>query len=257
MTASMSGFDLLTVPFHVGAPVPVTLTKRSHHAVAPAAGTVRDPVAAVCEAVAQAVRASVAVGRVPLLFAGDCLAPLGVVAGLQRAGVTAPVVAWFDAHGDFNTPETSPSGYLPGMALAMLVGRGDPRLAEGLDLRPVDEAHVVLADARDLDAPEADELAASRVVHAQVADVAAAVPGAWTAPIYVHVDVDVVDPADMPGMGFPAAGGPSLAAMSEALSALSATGRLCAVSFGMTFRADRVDAAVAVAATDRLTSALL
>ncbi len=253
----MARFDVCTSPFQAGEPVPVSLTQRCHAQVEPAAGVPRDPVEAVCEGVAQAVSTSVAAGRVPLLFAGDCLAPLGVVAGLQRAGVSAPAVAWFDAHGDFNTPETSPSGYLPGMALALIVGRGDRGLVERLGMQPVDERQTLLVDARDLDEEEAEALAASQVARVQVSDVAQAVPGAASGPVYVHIDVDVVDPTDMPGMGFPAAGGPSLAVVAEALAALAATDRLCAVSFGMTFRADGLDAGGAVAATDRLAAVLV
>lgn len=253
----MAAFDLFTSPYHIGEPVPVPLTEHPHEQVQTVAAASRDPVAVVCEAVAQTVTASAESGHIPLLFAGDCLAPLGVVAGLQRAGITEPAVVWFDGHGDFNTPETSPSGYLPGMALAMLVGRGHRGLAERLDMQPIDERHVLLVDARDLDPAEAEALAASQVTHAEVGGVAAAVPGASSVPIYVHVDADVVDPVDMPGMGFPAAGGPSLAAVAEALAALSATGRLCAVSFGTTFRADGRDAGAAVAATDRLATALV
>lgn len=253
----MARFDVCTSPFHAGEPVPVSLTQRLHAPVEPAAGAFRDPVEAVCEGVARAVSTSAAAGRVPLLFAGDCLAPLGVVAGLQRAGVSAPAVVWFDAHGDFNTPETSPSGYLPGMALALIVGRGDRGLVERLGLQPVDERQTLLVDARDLDEEEAEALAASQVARVQVSDVAEAVPGAASGPVYVHIDVDVVDPTDMPGMGFPAAAGPSLAAVAEALAALAATDRLCAVSFGMTFRADGLDADGAVVATDRLAAVLV
>lgn len=253
----MARFDVCTSPFHAGEPVPVPLTQRRSAQVEPAAGAFRDSVAAVCEGVAQWVSTSAAAGRVPLLFAGDCLAPLGVVAGLQRAGVSAPAVVWFDAHGDFNTPATSPSGYLPGMALALLVGRGDGGLVERLGLQPVDERQTLLVDARDLDAEEAEALAASQVTRAQASAVAEAVPGEPSTPVYVHIDVDVVDPTDMPGMGFPAAGGPSLAAVAEALAALAATDRLCAVSFGMTFRADGLNADGAVAATDRLAAVLV
>jgi arginase len=143
------------------------------------------------------------------------------------------------------------------MALALIVGRGDRGLVERLGLQPVDERQTLLVDARDLDEEEAEALAASQVARVQVSDVAQAVPGAASGPVYVHIDVDVVDPTDMPGMGFPAAGGPSLAAVAEALAALAPTDRLCAVSFGMTFRADGLDAGGAAAATDRLAAVLV
>ena len=96
--------------------------------------------------------------------AGDCCAAIGVVAGLQRAGLK-PRVLWLDAHGDFNTPETSPSGFLAGMALAMLVGRGDLELPSRLRVETLDERVVVLTDARDLDPLEREALESSLVSH--------------------------------------------------------------------------------------------
>ena len=68
-------------------------------------------------------------GDRPVSFAGDCCTTLGVVAGLQRADLN-PTLIWLDAHGDFNTWETSPSGFLGGMPLAMMVGRGEQTMAE-------------------------------------------------------------------------------------------------------------------------------
>jgi arginase len=62
-------------------------------------------------------------GGLPVSIAGDCCTALGVYAGLVRAGIN-PTLIWFDAHGDFNTWETSPSGFLGGMPLAMLAGLG-------------------------------------------------------------------------------------------------------------------------------------
>ena len=152
---------------------------------------------------------------------------------------------------------TSPSGYLPGMALAMLVGRGPQELIDNLGMRVVDENDVVLVDARDLDPGEADAVAGSQVIHTDVASVTAAAGELPEAPIYVHVDVDVVDPGDMPGMAFPAPDGPRLGAIAEALTALAETGSLCAVSFSATLRADGRGAQAAVAAMNQLASVLL
>jgi arginase family enzyme len=66
-------------------------------------------------------------GAVPVSIAGDCCAAIATLAGLQRGGV-APVIVWLDAHGDFNTPETTITGFLGGMPLAMITGRGDLHL---------------------------------------------------------------------------------------------------------------------------------
>src|SRR5262249_23885999 len=103
---------------------------------------------------------AVAAADRPLVVSGDCTTSLGTLAGLQRKGCD-PAIAWFDAHGDFNTHETTLSGYLGGMPLALPVGRGDPTLRDRLDLRPVPENRVILGEARDLDPPERLALDAS------------------------------------------------------------------------------------------------
>ena len=85
-------------------------------------GDPRDRMAIVHEAIAAWVEETLKRGRRPVSIAGDCCTSIGVLAGLQRAGVH-PTLIWFDAHGDFNTPETTPSGFLGGMPLAMITGR--------------------------------------------------------------------------------------------------------------------------------------
>ncbi len=144
-------------------------------------------------------------GDRPVSFGGDCCATLPVMAGLRRAGID-PVLVWLDAHGDFNTWETSPSGFLGGMPLAMLVGRGEQTLMDALDLAPFPEDRVVLTDARDLDSGERELVEESSVVH--LTDprdlLTSAVPDG---PLYVHFDVDVVDPEDVPAVYYPAPGG--------------------------------------------------
>jgi len=101
------------------------------------------------DSVAQEVRA----GTVPVGVAGDCCSTIGFLAGLQAAGLD-PTLIWFDAHGDFNTWETTPSGFLGGMPLAMLVGRGEQLMPQGVGLKILPEDKVVLTDARDLDPGE-------------------------------------------------------------------------------------------------------
>ena len=84
---------------------------------------------------------------------GDCTFSIGVLAGLQREFSELTLV-WFDAHGDFNTPQTTPSGFIGRMPLAMPCGRGEQTIVEGGRARVEPEANVILADAHDLDPGE-------------------------------------------------------------------------------------------------------
>src|SRR4051794_35028032 len=103
-----------------------------------------------------------AAGFFPLIVGGDCLVALGALSGLLDAPNTA--IVWVDAHGDFNTPETTISGYLGGMPLACAVGRGLVELREQCKLiTPVPERNVVMLGVRDLDAAEEQQLLASSV----------------------------------------------------------------------------------------------
>ena len=147
-----------------------------------------------------------------LTLAGDCLtALLGVVAGLQRRHDDLAII-WLDAHGDFNTPEITTTGYLAGMSLAMLTGRSAQPFCGPLAMGPIPDHHVVLVNARDLDSAEQDALEASDVkrVGADPAAVCAALARLAGRPVYLHLDVDVVNGPDLPGLRFPVAGGPSL-----------------------------------------------
>ena len=163
----------------------------------------------------------------PLIYAGDCCSIIGVAAGLQRRGED-PTLVFFDAHGDFNTWETTPSGFIGGMPLAMAVGRGEQTIVAGAGMRTLREDRVALIGARALDPGEDEAVASSGLAVLAVSDIPA-----WPVPrgdLYVHVDVDVVDPSDMPAVNYPSPGGPSLAEVREAVDALVATGRVAALS---------------------------
>lgn len=164
---------------------------------------------AVHEPLATAVQATIAAGQRPVSIAGDCCAAIPVITGLQRAGLR-PRLLWLDAHGDFNTPDTSPSGFLGGMPLAMLVGRGEMSLLQALGTMPLDEADVLLCDARDLDRDEASALAGSKIVHCRTLDALLAHP-LTDRPLHVHFDTDFLSLEDAPAMLYPAPGGPKLA----------------------------------------------
>ena len=149
---------------------------------------------------------------------------------------------WFDAHGDVQTLETTTSGYLGGMPLRMLVRYRPELMARPLGLRPVAERQVALVDARDLDPPELSYLERSEIRRLRVEDVHARdLPDG---PIYLHVDIDVVDPAELPGLRFPAPDGPGLDAVAAALHRVRKTGRVAALGLACTWHAGHGAAAV-------------
>jgi arginase len=149
--------------------------------------------------VAAAVRRAITDGSLPIVLSGNCnTAAIGTLAALgSRVGVL-----WFDSHGDFNTPETTLGGFLDGMALATAVGRCWRQLTGKLPgFAPVDEANVVLLGTRDLDALEAAALAESPVTVLRPTEVRSRLDATLDAlrgrvrDVYVHVDLDVLDPA--------------------------------------------------------------
>jgi arginase len=192
--------------------------------------------------VAAAVASTVEAGAVPIVMSGDCTTALGTVAGLQRAGVE-PTIIWFDGHGDVQTLETTHTGYLGGLPLRILVGYRPGLISDQLELRPVPEERTVLVDARDLDPPEAEYLATAAIRHVSVPDVSTMeLPDG---PLYLHLDLDVVSPVVLPGLLFPAEGGPDLDAVFGAVRHVWQTGRVAAVGLACTWHpghgnADRV-----------------
>jgi arginase len=250
----MDGVTVIVVPFHLDEPLTGVIAPIEPDLVVEPelpAGTPWERMAVLYDGVADAVVSVLRGGRVPVVVSGDCTTSLGVVAGLQRAGV-APALVWFDAHGDVQTPETSASGYLGGMPVRQLVGGADRTVAERLGLRAVAEQDVVLVDARDLDPPEVVYLAGSAIRRTTVDGVASGLPDR---PVYLHLDVDVIDPRDVPGLLFPTPDGPRLPAVAAAVRAVLATGRVVAVGLACTWRpgsgAERLLAPVVDAAWGR------
>ncbi|WP_328470318.1 arginase family protein [Actinoplanes sp. NBC_00393] len=201
----------------------------------PAAVTVRvDPpdddrwrrIAAVQHAVASAVQPVATAGALPVVFSGDCLVAGGVVAGLQWAGHD-PGIVWFDAHADLHTMQSSTSGYLGGLSLRLVTGAHPEAYANLFGLRPVPPQRAVLVDARDTDPAEAEYLASGAIHRMAVPHVSAGTvpPG----PIVLHIDADVVDPSELPGLRFPVPGGPSADDVLAAAGRLLATGQVVAV----------------------------
>jgi arginase len=165
-------------------------------------------------------------------LSGDCTSALATVAGLQRRGL-APGVLWLDAHADFHTPRTTRSGDLDRMALAMLVGRAGATLRDASGMRPLPEEEVVLAGARAVDEAEREALESSplrRLALATLADAPLPAP-----PWYVHLDVAVLDPGELPALRDPAPGGPSALDVASALRTLAARGAIPALGVACTF----------------------
>src|SRR4029077_4245312 len=156
---------------------------------------------------------------------------MGMLGGLQHSGPTArPLrvgLVFIDAHGDFNTPETTLSGMLGGMPVALSAGVGLTRLRLKSGLDPsLPEAHIVLAGVRDTDPLEQDLLGRSSVERLSVADLQAHGDrlgqqmkrlSALTDVIYVHVDMDVLDPKEVPGHPLAVPGGPTSRELGAAL----------------------------------------
>jgi len=154
-------------------------------------------IVAVQRALADEVRDALSRDETPIVLAGNCSTAVGVLAA--RPPGTA--VVWFDAHGDFHTAETTSSGMVDGMALRMVTGGAMRNLTSSVrGFIPVEEHRVILVGARDLDPPEESALAESRVTRVSATEAPATVRSALHAlgkpapSVYVHLDLDVLDP---------------------------------------------------------------
>ncbi len=183
-------------------------------------------VADVCLGVARAVALARSRGRFPLVLSGGCLVAVGVVAGLQRGG-REPRIVWVDAHGDFNTPASTLSGYWDGMALAAVCGRCLPEVCAPVGLRPVRVRDVVHLAGRDFDPTEREDFERLELCVIPPAAVgseecrrALAARPRERRDLYLHVDLDGLDPRDAPAVSYPCPGGPPLAALLASFAAL-------------------------------------
>jgi arginase len=180
------------------------------------------PVLAASEELRKMVEKSLGEGRLPLVLGGDHSIAIGSVAGstnhFARQGDALGLI-WFDAHGDANTPDTTPSGNIHGMSLAACLGQGDPDLVNLGERAPkVLARNTVLIGIRDLDPGERDFLKKSGVTvytmrdldergMRDVVDEAIRLASDGTAGVHLSFDLDVVDPEDAPGTGTPVWGG--------------------------------------------------
>jgi arginase len=174
--------------------------------------------------ISQRVSNAVAQGSFPVVLSGSCFAAVGVMAGLAES---SPGVVWLDAHADFNTPDSTVYGYFDGMALAILTGGAWRAMRAAVPgAPPIPEDAVVLAGARDLDEEEARRLGESKVTHLPPERldspdaVAAAVESIAPSGLYLHVDLDVLDPAEARANIYSAPGGVRAEQLEAILAAL-------------------------------------
>jgi arginase len=177
---------------------------------------------------AKHVTEAVYAGLVPVSIAGDCCTAIGVMAGLQRAEIE-PLFIWFDAHGDFNTWETTPSGFLGGMPLAMIAGLGEQSMPNAVGLQPIEHEDIILTDGRDLDPGEQELVSGSGILHMH--DPMALLEYNFPdRPIYVHFDTDILKPLDAPAMNYLAEGGPRAEELAKVFKHIAQTGQVKAIS---------------------------
>ena len=182
----------------------------------------KEPILVMCDALRKQVEDALGRGHMPLVIGGDHSIAIGSVAGsaghFAKSGRSLGLI-WFDAHGDANTPETTPSGNIHGMSLAIALGLGDPDLVQLGGRSPkVQPRNTALIGIRDVDPGERETLKRVGVTvytmrdidergMRDVVDEAIGIASDGTDGIHLSVDLDVVDPEDAPGTGTPVWGG--------------------------------------------------
>jgi len=204
-------------------------------------------IAIACQSLADQVEHILDAGAIPIVLGGDHSIAIGSVAGLAsfyRKRDSRVGVIWFDAHGDMNTPETSPSGNIHGMPFAAILGHGVQELTHISGFAPkVSPEDCVLIGARSVDREEAVALKESgiRVITMReldergmstVMDEAMWLASRRTAGFHVTMDMDFVDPDYAPGVGTPVPGGPTYRESHLAMEKIADSGKL--LSFELT-----------------------
>jgi len=177
-----------------------------------------EPIVRVSEELAKVVTETLEAGEFPLVLGGDHSIALGSIAGVTRMHKNVGVI-WIDAHADFNTYETTPSGNIHGMILAASVGIGESRLANMGGWSPkVNKQNIVIVGARDLDPNEQVRLREHAISVFTMSDIdqkgisdvmrqAITIAGQGNDGIHLSLDMDALDPKEAPGVGTPVKGG--------------------------------------------------
>jgi arginase len=147
----------------------------------------------------------------PLILGGNCNNCFGILAGLNDSNMG---IIWLDAHGDFNTPETTPSGFFDGMPFAIATGQCHTDLwSQIADIRSIKESHSLHIGGRDFDLEEQELMEKSQVGVIRAVDLKkrefkrSLIPAlttlqSKTRKIYLHIDIDIVDPQEAPGVDY-------------------------------------------------------
>jgi arginase len=183
---------------------------------------------------AAAVREARESDRFPIILAGNCNTAVGTLAGL---GADATGVAWFDAHGDFNTPETTRSGFLDGTAVAIITGRCWTQLADTVPgFKPIADERVCLIGTRAVDSLEGALLEQSSVeviepkqLRASLARTLARIRH-HVGTMYVHLDLDVLDSSVAAANSYAVSGGLTLEDVEFALSQIGREFRIAGIT---------------------------
>ncbi|WP_338728909.1 arginase [Haladaptatus sp. DJG-WS-42] len=193
-----------------------------------------DETATVCTRLADTVAAALSAGEFPLVLGGDHSIAIGTMAGAARDASLG--VIWFDAHGDFNTPSTSPSGNVHGMPLAAVLGRDEFADTEWAHAPNVREENIVIVGLRSVDEAEREAIRESDITAFTMSDideygVSAVVDDAIEIAcdgvdgVHVSLDMDWLDPNEAPGVGTPVRGGVTYREAHAALEIVAAENR--------------------------------
>ena len=226
-----------TISAETDIPVPIMETRQ----IADSNARFKDEILSVCVQLAEQTRDILDSGEIPLIIGGDHSIAMGTVSGVsayfrnksEKAGLI-----WFDAHGDMNLPESTPSGNIHGMPLAHLLGYGDPQLSSILGADPaVAPENVALIGIRDIDRVEREFINRSGITAFTMRDIdqlgmsevsrrALEVVNADTAGFHVSFDLDGCDPEVIPGSGTLVPGGVSFREAHLLLEECASNGRM-------------------------------
>jgi arginase len=158
---------------------------------------------------------------------GTCASELAPVAYCNAMTRGRLALLWLDAHGDLNTPQSSPSGHFHGMVLRTLLGQGDPQMLQ-LIPRPLVPGQVILAGVRALDPSELEYIRSEKIVMLEPSDLQttavlkAALQRTGFKSLYIHLDLDVLDPGDFAAAQVPVPGGIAMVTLLSIIRTLNA-----------------------------------